>query len=87
MRQERQHIFDKPENVKRLLRMLYLACALLLAADLFIRRHVIHTWESLWGFYGFYGFVACVGLVLTAKQLRKILENQGFTEQLLFQDD
>ena len=54
--------------------MLYLACALLLAADLFIHRHVIHAWESLWGFYAFYGFVACIALVLLAKQLRKILK-------------
>ena len=74
MQQERQHLFDKPEHVRRLLRMLYLACALLLAADLFIHRHVIHAWESLWGFYAFYGFVACVALVLLAKQLRKILK-------------
>ncbi len=54
--------------------MLYLACALLLVADLFIHRHVIHAWESLWGFYAFYGFVACVALVLLAKLLRKILK-------------
>lgn len=74
MEEEQQHLFDKPENIRRLLRILYLACALLLALDLIIHRHVIHTWESLWGFYGFYGFLACIGLVLTAKQLRKILQ-------------
>lgn len=74
MQQQRQHLFDKPKNVRRLLWILYLACALLLAADLFIHRHVTHAWESLWGFYGFYGFVACVALVLLAKQLRKILK-------------
>jgi len=74
MQQERQHIFDKPENVRRLLRILYLACALLLAADLFVHRHVAHSWESLWGFYAFFGFVACVLLVLLAKQLRKLLK-------------
>jgi membrane protein YdbS with pleckstrin-like domain len=74
MQQERQHIFDKPENVRRLLRLLYLACALLLAADLFVRRHVVHDWESLWGFYALYGFTACVLLVLLAKQLRKLLK-------------
>lgn len=74
MAEEQQHLFDKPENIRRLLRILYLACALLLVLDLIIHRHVIHTWESLWGFYGFYGFLACIGLVLTAKQLRKILQ-------------
>ena len=74
MPQEKQHIFDKPKNVRRLLWALYLACALLLAADLFIHRHVEHAWESLWGFYALFGFVACVLLVLLAKQLRKILK-------------
>jgi membrane protein YdbS with pleckstrin-like domain len=74
MQQEKQHIFDKPENVKRLIRLLYLACVLLLAADLFIHRHVTHAWESLWGFYALFGFVACVLLVLLAKQLRKLLK-------------
>jgi len=74
MSEERQYLFDKPKKIRRLLRMLYLACALLLALDLIVHRHVIHTWESLWGFYGFYGFLACIGLVLTAKQLRKILQ-------------
>jgi membrane protein YdbS with pleckstrin-like domain len=74
MQQEKQHIFDKPENVRRLLRLLYLACALLLAADLFIHRHVTHQWESLWGFFALFGFVACVLLVLLARQLRKLLK-------------
>ena len=74
MPQQRQHLFDKPENVRRLLRTLYLACALLLAADLFVHRHAEHGWESLWGFYAVYGFAACVLLVLLAKQLRKLLK-------------
>ena len=73
MQQEKQHIFDKPENVRRLLWLLYLSCALLLVADLFVHRHVDHAWESLWGFYALFGFVACVLLVLLAKQLRKLL--------------
>ena len=74
MPQEKQHLFDKPENIRRLLRLLYLACALLLAADLFIHRHVTHPWESLWGFFALFGFAACVLLVLLARQLRKILK-------------
>jgi peptidoglycan/LPS O-acetylase OafA/YrhL len=74
MAQEKQHLFDKPKNIKRLLGILYLCCALLLLADLFIHRHVTHAWESLWGFYALFGFLACVVLVLLAKQLRKILK-------------
>jgi uncharacterized membrane protein YhaH (DUF805 family) len=74
MSQEQPHIFDKPENVRRLLRFLYLVCALLLAADLFVHRHADHAWESLWGFYAIFGFAACVSLVLLARQLRKLLK-------------
>ena len=65
--------FDKTENVKKVLRIFYVICALLLSADLFIHRHVIHNWESLFGFYSVFGFVACVVLVLVAKQMRKLI--------------
>ena len=36
-------------------------------------RHAERGWEGWPGFYPMYGFVACVALVLVAKQLRKIL--------------
>jgi len=80
---ERQHVFDDPANVKRLLRWFYLACIVVFlldplgmvlhwlhVADL---RHAERSWEGLPGFYSVYGFVACVLLVLIAKQLRKVL--------------
>lgn len=70
---EKQHLFDRPENVNRLLRGFYVVCALLLLLDFFLHRHVSHDWENLPGFYAIYGFVACVLLVLIAKQLRKLL--------------
>ena len=41
--------------------------------DFLVHRHVEHPWEGLFGFYAFYGFVACVVLVLIAKEMRKIL--------------
>ena len=82
MNRERKYIFDKPENVKRLLRLLYVACALLVAVDLFMHRHVEHTWESLWGFYALYGFAACVSLVLLAKLLRRLLKRpEGYYDR------
>ena len=49
-------------------------CLGLLLIDFFYHRHVIHEWEALWGFYGLFGFVACVTLVLVAKELRKVLK-------------
>ena len=70
---EKQHIFDKPENVNRLLRGFYTVCGILFALDLVLHRHMSHDWEHLPGFYAIFGFVACVLLVLVAKEMRKVL--------------
>ena len=70
---ERKHFFDDPGNVKKVLRVFYVVCALLLLADVVYHRHVVHAWEGVWGFYAGYGFVACVLLVLIAKEMRKLL--------------
>jgi hypothetical protein len=70
---EKSHVFDKPRNIKRLLRVLYIVCGVLFAADLVYHRHAEHAWEALLGFYAIYGFVACVVLVLAAKEMRKVL--------------
>ena len=66
-------VFDKPKNVKRILYLLYGSCALLFALDFVIHRHVLHSWENLWGFYPLYGFVGCVVLVLVATWMRTFL--------------
>ena len=71
--QDKQHIFDKPGNVKWLLRIFYGVCAALFAADFVIHRHVERTIEGFWGFYAIYGFVACVLLVLIATKMRKVV--------------
>lgn len=73
MAEERRHFFDEPRNVGRVLRALYVACAAALLADFAVHRHARFPGEGLWGFYGIYGFVACVILVLVAKELRKVL--------------
>ena len=39
MAAEREHIFDKPGNVRRLLYVLYSICALLLAIEFLYHRH------------------------------------------------
>ncbi|MEO5342747.1 MAG: hypothetical protein H7842_05315 [Gammaproteobacteria bacterium SHHR-1] len=67
------YLFDKPANVKRLLRGLYVACGLLVALDFVIHRHVLHDWEKIPAFYALYGFVGCVLLVLIAKGMRRFL--------------
>ena len=75
---ERKHFFDDPARVRLVIRALFAACALLLAADFVVHRHLsfregVFGPEAWWGFYGIYGFVACVLLVLGATQLRRVL--------------
>ena len=64
---------DDPRNVDKVVWTLYGVCALLMALDVFIDRHGEFEIEHVFGFYGFYGFFGSVGLVLTAKQLRRVL--------------
>jgi len=70
---EKHHIFDDPRNVKRLLRVFYVVCVGVLAIDLVFARKIMHPWEGLFGFYALFGFVACVALVLIAKEMRKVV--------------
>ena len=44
-----------------------------LAIDVFVPKHGPFAIEHVFGFYGLFGFVACVALVLVAKQLRRVL--------------
>ena len=76
MNRNRRHLFDDPRNVRRVVRGLVIACLLLLGLDLVLHRHVEHPWEGMFGFYALYGFVACVLLVLLAKELRKLLRRR-----------
>ena len=69
----KKHLFDSPANVRRAIWALVAVCIVSLLADFFVDRHVDHPWETLFGFYAIYGFVACVILVLVAKELRKLV--------------
>jgi hypothetical protein len=70
---EEKHLFDNPQNVKRLIYALYAACGLSVLAEFFIHLHPKHPLESIFNFYSLYGFVMCVALVLGAKVLRVII--------------
>jgi hypothetical protein len=70
---EKRYLFDKPKNVSRLLGGFYVICGILLLLDFVLHRHVNHSWEDFPGFYAIYGFVACVLLVLIAKEMRKVI--------------
>jgi len=66
-------MWDKKENVRRLLNALYVLCAVLVALDLVVHRHTEHPWEHLVAFYPLYGFAGIVILVLAAKGLRRVV--------------
>ena len=70
---QKTHVFDKPQNVKRLLNGFYICCILLVIADFIIHRHTTMSWESIPAFYAMYGFIACVVLVIIAKKMRTIV--------------
>ena len=65
---------DRPENRKLVRRVLYAACALLVAADLVVHRHISTDIERVPAFYALYGFVALVGVVMAAKGLRRMVK-------------
>ena len=71
---QKSHLFDNPRNVSRLLNGFYVVCIVLLVLDFILHRHTAHAWEQLTGFYSIFGFVACVTLVLIAKQMRKLVK-------------
>ena len=70
---EQNYWLDDPKNVQRIMYFFYAGCVILLALDLVIHRHVLHSWENLLGFYPLYGFVGCVVLVLVATWMRTFL--------------
>lgn len=70
---EKKYWLDNPRNVNRLVYGLYTVCAGLFLADALYHKHVHFGFEHWFGFYAIFGFGACVGLVLTAKAMRRVL--------------
>ena len=70
---EKSYWLDDSKNVDRLVRWFYGFCAALFAIDIFVPKHGPFAIEHVFGFYAIYGFIACVVLVLVAKQMRRIV--------------
>ena len=64
---------DQPRNVTGIVYGLAALCALALLADFGYLKYPHFDVERWPGFYAVYGFVVSVSLVLTAKQLRRVL--------------
>lgn len=74
MSEKRTYWLDESRNITRIFWWLWVVCGVLFIADAFYAKHPHFEAEGWFGFYGVFGFVACVGLVLAAKTLRKILK-------------
>jgi hypothetical protein len=70
---KKKYWLDDHRNVDKVFYALCAVCAVVLLAEFFYHKHAQLPWEEWFGFFAFYGFVACVSLVLIAKQLRKVL--------------
>ncbi|OQY07055.1 MAG: hypothetical protein B6I22_03905 [Desulfobacteraceae bacterium 4572_123] len=69
-------IFDKPENIKKLLLIFFIVLAALLIADFFVHKHADFPWEARTNFFAVYGFVSYVGLIYISKFLRLFLKRK-----------
>ncbi len=70
----RKYWLDDPRNHDKLAWWLLGICIVVLLADLAYTKHPVFAWEGWFGFFAFFGFVACVGLVLGAKEMRKLIK-------------
>lgn len=65
---------EEQANVALLVKGLVIVCVLLVVADLIAHRHSYWSLEAWIGFYAFAGFVAFTLIVLSAKQLRRLIK-------------
>ena len=66
--------WDSREFGTRVFWAVALVGAATVAADLFYHKHGHYPMEEWIGFHAVYGFVSCVGLVLAAKSMRRLLK-------------
>ena len=64
---------DQPRNINKLLWALAGICVLLLFSDLVFARHGVFGFEHWFGFFAWFGFISYCFIVLSAKQLRRLL--------------
>ena len=62
-----------PRTVDKIVRALYVVCAGLVLLDFFYDKHAHFHVEEWFGFYGFYGLFGSIGLVMTSKLMRRVL--------------
>jgi hypothetical protein len=64
---------DRKGRMTLLYRGLWALCAVFAAADFFFAHHPVFKIEGFPVFYGLFGFIITMGLVLGARELRRIV--------------
>ena len=76
---EKKYWLDKPRNINKLVYGLYVICAVLILLDFIYHKHINFSFEDWFGFFSWFGFIACVALVLLAKQMRRVVKrDEGY---------
>ena len=73
MTREKQYWLDRSENVSKLYRGVWAIGIVLLLGDFILRKQEEFEFAAWFGFYAGFGFVACVALVLAAKEILRRL--------------
>lgn len=74
MNEPKTYWLDRKENVTKVYWAVWIVCGALLLIDPLVHKHEAFEFAEWFGFFGFFGLFACVGMVLTAKALRRILK-------------
>jgi hypothetical protein len=78
---ERSYWLDQPENVNLLIKILIAAAVGVVLADLSYHKHGHFGFQEWFAFDAVFGFAAYVGLVNSAKLLRKlVMRPEGYYE-------
>ena len=72
-RNDRDYWLDQSRNINKLLWALAGICVLLLLSDFVFDRHGVFGFEHWFGFFAWFGFISYCFIVLSAKQLRRLL--------------
>jgi len=70
---EPDYWLDQPKNIDLLIKILIAACVIVVCADFFYHKHGHFGFQEWFAFDAVFGFAAYVGLVNSAKLLRKIV--------------
>ena len=71
--ENKSYWLDKPGTLRLIIAVLVISCIALFAVDFFYHKHGHYDFEQRYGFYAWYGFLSYCFIVLSAKQMRKLI--------------